>query len=63
MFKKVSLFYQIVIFFLAFSIAELIINKGFQSFPIMSVVICTAVGVPLYNLAEYAFAKLVKRVP
>ena len=63
MFKKVSLLYQIVIFFLAFSVSEVIVNKGFQDFPIMSVIICTAVCVPLYYLAEYAFAKLVKRVP
>lgn len=62
MFKKSSIETRVIVFILAMTIPQLIINGGFNNFPIVSVTISVAVCVPLSYLLEHTFSKLVKRL-
>lgn len=62
MFKENSIETRILVFSMAMTISQLIINGGFENFPIISVVISVAVCVPLSYLLERTFSKLVKRL-
>lgn len=60
--KKTSLLYKILYFSLVLIVPQVIINKGFNNFPLIPVLIAMVLSILAVYLLENGMGKLVKRL-